>query len=212
MFNWLKIPLFAAVVGVTLTVITLKEVPQQVYIKGIVGTIGNTTIYNFTSEIKPDGYGDFIELLNKAKTGDEIKVIINSPGGSLNRTLQIEYAMQNTKAKISCEVKQWAASGAASVLLNCGTIKLNDKSLILFHLPYIDELKDDEDYKMRSALTNEGFYDYMNATYGLKEFLGEHGNKKFMLGFDVIITKEFFERNKDKLNRPRFGFSVQGHN
>lgn len=209
MYKGLKTVFFIAVLGVTLSLVALKDTPLLVVKAGIVGTINGKTIYNFTNEITEDGYQDLIDLLNGAKNGDSIQMNINSPGGSLTRTLQIEAAMQNTRASIACTVTGYAASGAASVLLNCGKITLNEKSIILFHLPYIGE---DDEYKTRSALTNEGFYDYMVANYNLKEFLGEQGNKKFMLGFDVIITKQYFEQNKDKLSRPRFGFNVQGHN
>lgn len=185
----------------------------KVQVKTLPQTNSKIINYKFDKGISLTGYQDFIELLDKAQLGDEIKIEINSGGGSMTRMFEIVSHMQKTKAKLTCEITRLAASGAAVVAFNCGELKIKEGAYILVHLPYFNVTQDGVEYTVRDPETNEMFSTEMEKNYCLKEFLGENLFKRFNFGFDVALNKAFVDKNKDKLCKynSSYGIAIGGH-
>lgn len=74
-------------------------------------------------------------LLKKVK-GDEVDLVINSPGGSVSTGFDFVSVMESAKSKgviINCFVAQMAASMAFQILLHCNTRHVLDRSMLLWH-------------------------------------------------------------------------------
>lgn len=78
-------------------------------------------------------YRDALRVLEEAGEGDEVEIIINTPGGSLNTTITLINAIQGCQGRVVGKVVGLAASGGSLVALSCPEIILMPYSQLMIH-------------------------------------------------------------------------------
>lgn len=78
-------------------------------------------------------YRDALRVLEEAGPDDEVEIIINTPGGSLNTTITMINAIQNCQGRVVGKVVGLAASGGSLVALSCPEIVLMPYSQLMIH-------------------------------------------------------------------------------
>jgi hypothetical protein len=169
--------------------------------------------FDLTTEIGTDNLDGLISMLEKAEQGDVINVKIDSPGGSVVTTMKVVDAMSNTKAKVSCVVDKLAASGAAVIMLQCDDVKLVDKALVLFHLPFyvVHSVPLLEQHMVHDGLYSEQFVNMMNSRFCFRDSITPIVYEKFLMGQDIFFETVAAQQILDKTCRVKHGMVVVGH-
>jgi ATP-dependent protease ClpP protease subunit len=94
-----------------------------------------TYYLHLPSPILPGNLENQIDVLNKAKKGDIVKISTDSPGGEVNEMLKMIIAVKESKAQVLCYVDRFTASAAALITVSCDSFTMKPKALILFHMP-----------------------------------------------------------------------------
>ena len=82
---------------------------------------------------EPDQFEDFFAILAEAGPDDIAFIHINSPGGSLDTTVQILHAMNTTAATVVTSAEGLVASGAAVVFFSGSAFQIADHCEFLIH-------------------------------------------------------------------------------
>lgn len=90
--------------------------------------------YYFYGPVKgPERYIDLINVMDGAQEGDEIHLMINTPGGRLDATLSIIHAMNRTKAHVVCHADGDVASAGSIIFFNGHSWVVNPYSTFMLH-------------------------------------------------------------------------------
>jgi ATP-dependent Clp protease, protease subunit len=92
------------------------------------------TIMYLDFEIDADSVAPFITALREAKQGEEIIILINSPGGSMSDGTNLATAIRFSQATIVCEIVGNASSEAGVVLQSCPTRVMDKAGVIMIHM------------------------------------------------------------------------------
>jgi ATP-dependent protease ClpP protease subunit len=110
-----------------ITVVLMVGIEIQVHAK--------TYYLHLPSPILPGNLENQVDVLNKAKKGDIVKISTDSPGGEVNEMLKMIIAVKESKAQVLCYVDRFTASAAALITVSCDSFTMKPKALILFHMP-----------------------------------------------------------------------------
>lgn len=154
--------------------------------------------YNLNTTIEQTNTHGLEKMLDSAKSGDVILLNINSGGGSLTTTARIVEKMRNSKAKVSCTVDKLAASGAAVILMQCNSISVGEKAMILFHTPYVPVDTAHGLLPYRELMMTSDFADYLNRNFCFRDAIGQNVYEKFLMGGDIVFKKAAFEQMLSK--------------
>lgn len=82
---------------------------------------------------EPEPFYDFFSILREASPDDVVFIHLNSPGGSLDVTVQIMNAIQTTRATVIGCAEGLVASGAAFIFFSCHGFQIAEHSSFLIH-------------------------------------------------------------------------------
>lgn len=176
------------------TTVTVVEYPNK-------NSTSMHYIINFKDSFNSSSAKVTTEILTQANTDDSILIEIRSPGGSLKALVEILDAMQDTKAKVHCNIQGWAASTAAILAWNCPTLSADHGSLVLFHVPAItiEPLKTEK--RLTPQVLDKYSQDLKNSnTFILSRYLkgamSSKNLKSYNAGLDVVVpAKETIARH-----------------
>lgn len=154
--------------------------------------------YNLNTSIEQTNTYGLEKMLDNAKSGDVILLNIDSGGGSLNTTMRIVEKMSKSKAKVSCTVNKLAASGAAVILMQCNSISVGEKAIVLFHTPYVPVSTLYGVLPYRELMVTSDFADYLNRNFCFRDAIGQNVYEKFLMGGDITFKKAAFEQMLSK--------------
>jgi ATP-dependent Clp protease protease subunit len=94
-----------------------------------------SSMYSFyLNEVgSPEDYHDWFETIRQAGENDIVKIHINSPGGSLNTTVQLMRCMAESQATVVCSVEGECASAATMILMQADMVEISDHAMFMFH-------------------------------------------------------------------------------
>lgn len=98
----------------------------------------NTVALSISDEIGAFGIsaGQFVQELNQLGAVDEIRVFLNSPGGSVQDGVAIFNALKTNPAKVIIEINGWALSIASFIAMAGDVVTITSNSLIMVHNPW----------------------------------------------------------------------------
>lgn len=169
---------------------------------------GKVYSINLETAIMPDTVAPVQKLLADAKSGDTIRIYVNSPGGSVSDMLTLLYYIKNTKAKVEYIVPYYAMSAAASIMcqLDFKQLIINDAAMIAFHeagvmvgdtrvpLSVLDDRPPELDLAIES--------DRMMFEH-CKKFLTDEQIEDYLAAKDVFLTGKEMKENYYKRFAPR---------
>lgn len=94
------------------------------------------TTYHFDLDCDigfPDQFSDFFTILRQASPDDVVFIHINSPGGSLDTTVQILHSIKQTSATVVTSAEGMVASGAAIIFFSGDAFQVADHCEFLIH-------------------------------------------------------------------------------
>jgi len=92
-----------------------------------------TDIYLSGSIDEPEDYLNELQVLNEAEPDDEIRIRINSPGGTFFVAQQIVNAIRNCKGTVIGVLEGISHSAATLVLLACDSWEVNPGVFLMVH-------------------------------------------------------------------------------
>ena len=92
-----------------------------------------TTAYITEAIDEPSLYNQLCAVLHAAYEGDEVVLIINSPGGMVDTAFMLIDAMKNSKAKITSKLSGTVASAATLIALHSDELVVADYTQWLSH-------------------------------------------------------------------------------
>ncbi len=158
--------------------------------------IGPHTTYNvkFHTGVNDLSAKVLVDVFQKAKSGDNVKIDINSPGGSLKSLLTMLKAMEKTPARVSCHITEFAASAAAILAWQCPSLTTAPKSIVLYHKVAITvnsflfiRLTSNAIDKISASIK---VTDVMILQYYLTDAMNEEELERYTAGYDVAIPAE----------------------
>lgn len=111
----------------------LKDFPEPFRVFTAEHTILAHDIYLSDELIEPSAYDELCHLLRNAAPEDDIRLYINTPGGSVSSGLAIIQAMQESEASITTILNPEAYSMGALMFVAGDSHVINDKSILMFH-------------------------------------------------------------------------------
>lgn len=142
-------------------------------------------------QLTPQSAAETILIMQHAKPGQLIRIVINSPGGRLDAALAIIKEMKTNNHAEICEIPAFAASGAALIAGACNVVTASPTATILFHLPYY---LDDKGVVHRDAEINSIHVRMMIELIQIDKLLGSR-YLEYLLGKDVELTGTEFNNN-----------------
>lgn len=90
--------------------------------------------YYFYGPVRgPENYIDLINLLDSCGDGDEVHLMINTPGGRLDSTLSIVHAINRTNAHVICHADGDVASAGSVIFFSGHAWVVNPYSVFMLH-------------------------------------------------------------------------------
>lgn len=133
--------------------------------------------------------GSLTKVVNDLKAGEDVILIINSPGGVVSEVFDV-LENKTDKSVVSCRIKGEAASAAAILLFACDNIRADRGSTILFHQGFY--FIDNEAVRTARSRAQDMLVAYVLGLDKLMTFT-EFG--LYVQGKDVVIdAKEFIKR------------------
>lgn len=80
-----------------------------------------------------DQYVDWFDEIRRANPDDEIRIYINSTGGSVDTALQFLRVLSETPAPVTCSVEGSCMSAATMIFLSADVFEITPHSLFMFH-------------------------------------------------------------------------------
>lgn len=173
----------------------------------IFGDIGEAMFYESVS------LSDFKTEFEKVKNSSEIRVMLNSPGGSVFDGMAIYNLISSVRNKVTVEVLGMAASIASVIALAGRELVMGEGSYFMIHRPWSfaygnsDELRKTAElldkvsgqisdlYGARSALTDEEITEAMDATTwytageaveaGFADRVEDYGDAEIAASYDI---------------------------
>ena len=88
----------------------------------------------FDENIKePKYYRPLLNRISSLGQYDQIHIVMNSYGGNLDGTLAILDALENTQAKVNCEIQGTVASAGSIIALSCENIYVSPYAEMMIH-------------------------------------------------------------------------------
>ena len=78
-------------------------------------------------------YSDVIERMRELTENDQVEIIINTDGGSLQGTLAIINAINNCEANVVGIIEGDCASGGSAIALSCPNIAVSPYGTMMIH-------------------------------------------------------------------------------
>jgi len=78
-------------------------------------------------------YSNVIERINELTENDELHVVINTGGGSLQSTLAIINAINNCQAEVTGIIEGEASSGGSAIALSCPSLAVSPYATLFIH-------------------------------------------------------------------------------
>lgn len=82
---------------------------------------------------EPELYEDLFAILDACGEDDVVKLIINSPGGRLDTSIQLYNAIKASNATVAADVEGLACSGGSILMLACSEWKIANNARIMVH-------------------------------------------------------------------------------
>lgn len=80
-----------------------------------------------------DEYVEWFDEIRRANPDDEIRIYINSTGGSVDTALQFIRVLSETHAHVTCSVEGSCMSAATMIFLSADAFEITPNSLFMFH-------------------------------------------------------------------------------
>ena len=139
--------------------------------------------YYITSEIEGNVkvYNRLKTRLAWAKPGQRIHIVVTgNKGGYVSTLLALNRAIKKSRAKVVLEVRGYAGSAAALLLMAGNTVIVNKNARIMFH--QFHDGKGGRDHEMYSNSV------YWHARLGVWDLLTKYQQKLWHRAYDVTIS------------------------
>jgi ATP-dependent protease ClpP protease subunit len=153
-------------------------------------------IINLDQEISdPDSYRKAFDVLRKAKKEDVVRIVINSPGGSVFSSIQFHNYLIKTKARTIAEV-YCAYSAAADIALSCDEIQINEFSSMMIHSTSFETYGKVEEVVVHADYINKENKEIAMKLY--QGFLTESEIQEMLKGKDFWFSKKDIQKRLKK--------------
>jgi ATP-dependent protease ClpP protease subunit len=97
-------------------------------------SISNVHEFYLSGEIdSPENYIEWFQTIRHASETDVIKIYINSGGGSIDTTIQMLRALNETSATVVTSVEGMCASAATMIFLQGDNFEVSEYSMFMIH-------------------------------------------------------------------------------
>jgi ATP-dependent protease ClpP protease subunit len=166
----------------------------------------NIYYFYLTEEIgEPSYYTEMINVLRTAEEHDKIMLCINNPGGSINTTLQIISAINESNATVITSLEGQACSAATMIFLSGHQHVVNKNSSFMIHTFSEWGGGKGNEQKVRMEFVHTYFDKLFRDIYSgfltdeeIKSVL--NGNDIWMDADEVLLRLEGFYKRKESLN------------
>lgn len=96
--------------------------------------VSNTITFYFDEEIgAPSEYRQIIQRIHNLTTNDTLELVLNTPGGRLDTTINLVNAIKSTDAEVIGILDGKAASAGSMILLSCPNVMVMPNSTVMIH-------------------------------------------------------------------------------
>lgn len=164
-------------------------------------TFIDSDIYISGEVVGPEHYIDEFQTLREAKEGEEIRIILNTGGGSLATAVQFVNTMRNCLANITCIIEGECHSAGTLIFLAGHSWVVNPNCLMLIH-NYSGGAGGKGSEILQHAMANN---DWINKLYTdmYEGFLSEEELTEVLRNQDVWLHSEQIEERLDSVIRIR---------
>ena len=91
--------------------------------------------------------GDISDAISAIPEGEDVTLLINSPGGDMTAGTEIASVLRRSGRKCTALIQGYAASAATIAMCGCGDIASEPGALICYHNPSVDASGDYRDHQ-----------------------------------------------------------------
>jgi ATP-dependent Clp endopeptidase proteolytic subunit ClpP len=134
-----------------------------------------------------------VEQIKGLGSVEEIKVLINSPGGSVFDGLAIYHELKTNPANVVIEIAGVAASMASAIAMAGDVVRIAKNAHVMIHDPWNVAVGDAEDLR-KAAEVLEQFGESLVSIYAEKTGLGEDEIRQMMQAETWLTAEEALEK------------------